>query len=477
MKKRGKQRGHVIKSVRPGSIAEEMGVEPGDVLISINGHEIKDIFDYDFYMDDEQIDVVIADKGNEECLLEIDKEAEEDLGIEFDNYLMDNYRSCSNKCIFCFVDQLPKGMRETLYFKDDDSRLSFLQGNYVTLTNMSDDDIKRICDFHMEPINISVQTTEPDLRCRMLGNRFAGKALEKINTLKEAGIQMNAQVVLCRGINDREHLDRTLNDISKWFPEMISISIVPSGLTKFRDGLFPLEPFTKEDAKDLIEQVEKWQRIFLDKYGSRKVFASDEWYIMAERSLPENEEYEGFPQLENGVGMLRSLSNDIDDYLETIKGRKVAPARLSSFSGTSAYPYILKECEKITDRFPQIKINLFPLRNDFFGHSINVTGLLTGRDIIDQVKKIKETGDPDILGDRFLIPCAVLKAEEDIFLDDLTVNDVARELETKVGIIENGGDSFVEAFLDSEGTAKDNMERRSRRKKYEQADSSYCGET
>ena len=306
---------HIVKNIVGGSIADELGIEPGDRLLSINGNEIEDIFDYQFYSEDEELLLLIEKPDGEQWELEIEKDADEELGMEFGAGLMDEYRSCRNKCMFCFIDQMPEGMRDTLYFKDDDSRLSFLQGNYVTLTNMSDHDIDRITRYHLEPINISFHTTNPELRCKMLHNRFAGDICEKIQKLYDAGIGMNGQIVLCRGINDGKELDRTIEKLSEWIPLFGSLSVVPVGLTRYREGLYPLEPFKKEDALQVIRQVESWQKKILQTTGSHFVHCSDEWYILAEKELPEQERYDGYPQLENGVGMLRLLCCQIKKAL------------------------------------------------------------------------------------------------------------------------------------------------------------------
>ena len=300
-----KKHEHIIQSVRPGSIAEELGLEPGDAIEEINGNEIEDIFDYQYYVEDEYLDVLILTKDGEECVLEIEKDEDEDLGITFESSLMDEYHSCCNKCMFCFIDQMPPGMRDTLYFKDDDSRLSFLQGNYITLTNMRDKDIERVIKYHLSPINISVHTTNPELRCKMLHNRFAGDVLDKIGRFYEAGIRMNSQVVLCQGLNDEKELDRTISDLGKFIPHMESLSVVPVGLTKYREGLAPLKLFGKEDAKKVLKQIHKWQDYFRKNYGTTFVHASDEWFILAGQEFPDEAYYEGYGQLENGVGMMR----------------------------------------------------------------------------------------------------------------------------------------------------------------------------
>ena len=307
---------HKISQVKEGSIAWELELEPGDELISINGETIEDVFDYHYLVNDEYIELLVRKSNGEEWELEIEKEFEEDLGIEFENSLMDEYRSCRNKCVFCFIDQMPPGMRETLYYKDDDSRLSFLQGNYVTLTNMSDHDIDRIIHYHLAPINISFQTTNPKLRCKMLNNRFAGDIFPKVQRLFEAGIEMNGQIVLCKGLNDKAELERSICDLTQYLPHLRSVSVVPVGLSKYRDGLYPLEPFTKDEAAQVIDTIESWQKKIFPEFGIHFIHASDEWYLLAGRELPEEERYDGYLQLENGVGMLRLLDTEVTEALE-----------------------------------------------------------------------------------------------------------------------------------------------------------------
>ena len=311
-----KQSRHKIKEIQEGSIAQELELEAGDELISINGQPVEDVFDYHYLVNDEYIELLVKKQSGEEWELEVEKDYDEDLGIVFENSLMDEYRSCRNKCVFCFIDQMPPGMRETLYFKDDDSRLSFLQGNYVTLTNMSDHDIERIIHYHLAPINISFQTTNPQLRCKMLHNRFAGDIFPKVQRLFEAGIEMNGQIVLCKGLNDKEELKRSIKDLSKYLPHLRSVSVVPVGLSKFRDGLYPLEPFEKQDAEEVIDLIESWQKKLYEAYGFHFIHASDEWYLLAGRKLPEEERYDGYLQLENGVGMLRLLETEVEEALE-----------------------------------------------------------------------------------------------------------------------------------------------------------------
>ena len=375
---------HIIKSIEPGSIAEELGIEKGDILLSINDQEVEDVFDYHFYVNDEQLVLTIEKPDGEEWELEIEKDYEEDLGIEFEQGLMDEYRSCRNKCIFCFIDQMPKGMRDTLYFKDDDSRLSFLQGNYVTLTNMSDHDIDRIIRYHLEPINISFHTTNPELRCQMLHNRFAGEALRKVDRLYEAGIEMNGQIVLCRGINDGEELERSIRDLAGYLPYLQSVSVVPVGLTRYRDGLYPLEPFTPEDARKVLEVVRRWQDELYEKWGTHFIHAGDEWYLLAGEDMPPQERYDGYLQLENGVGMMRLLEDEFREAFEKLPGDEM-PREVSVATGKLAYPLICGMAEKLKSRYPGTVIHTYQIENRFFGERITVAGLVTGQDLMEQL--------------------------------------------------------------------------------------------
>ncbi len=444
--------GHVIKSVEEGSIAWEMGVEPGMSVVSVNGTEIEDVFDYRYLMADENVNVLIREENGEETMLEIEKDADEDFGVEFVSGLMDDYKSCSNRCIFCFIDQMPKGMRETLYFKDDDSRLSFLQGNYITLTNMSDHDIDRIIRYHMEPINISVQTTNPELRVKMLHNRFAGDIFPKLKRLSDAGIVMNGQIVLCKGWNDGAELDRTISDLTEYLPAMQSVSVVPVGISKFRDGLEHLEPFTKEDACRVIDQIEGWQKKIYspsEEIG-HFIHASDEWYILAERELPEDGRYDGYIQYENGVGMLRLLQVEVDEAVRTYQQdetvtAQLTPRRVSSATGLLAAPYICRNTKKISEAFPNTSVTVYPIRNDFFGEHITVSGLITGQDLIRQLKAQVDQGAD--LGDELLIPVNMLRSGERVFLDDYTLDDVERELQIKTRIVWESGEDLVRAQL------------------------------
>lgn len=440
-----KEKGHLIARIEPGSIAEEMEIEAGDRLLEINGQAVEDVFDYQYLTQDEYVEVLVAKPSGEEWLLEIDKDYEEDLGIIFENGLMDDYRSCSNKCIFCFIDQMPPGMRPTLYFKDDDSRLSFLQGNYVTLTNMSDVDVERIIKYHMSPINISFQTTNPELRCRMLHNRFAGEVLKKVDRFYEAGIEMNGQIVLCKGFNDGEELERSIRDLTRYLPHLKSVSVVPVGLSKYRDGLEPLEPFEREDAKAVIGQIRRWQEKLYPEYGLHFVHASDEWYVLAGEELPPEETYDGYLQLENGVGMLRLMMEEFEDAMErfsqpgALEGR-ILSGTYSSVTGQISYPYIRRMADRIMERFPDIRILVYPIRNDFFGERITVTGLLTGQDILRQLRG-KE------LGEILCLPENLLRSGEHVLLDDITVEDIAGTLQVRTDIVKSSGYDFVDAFV------------------------------
>lgn len=436
---------HVIRRIKEGSIAEELGIEPGDELLEIGGQEITDIFDYQYLMQDEYIEVLIRRRDGEEWLLEINKEYDEDLGIEFENGLMDDYRSCHNKCIFCFIDQMPEGMRETLYFKDDDSRLSFLQGNYVTLTNMSDEDVERIIRYHLSPINISFQTTNPELRCMMLNNRFAGQALLQVRKLYEAGITMNGQIVLCKGVNDGAELERSIADLTAYLPHLESVSVVPVGLSKYRDGLYPLEPFTGEDAREVLQCIHRWQEKLYPEYGLHFVHASDEWYVLAGEPLPEEERYDGYLQLENGVGMLRLLLTEFAEAMEALAGqeqvrRDDCRGELSVVTGKLAYPFLKDMVRQLEERFPALRIHVYAITNEFFGERITVSGLLTGQDIIRQLQGRE-------LGERILLPQNVLRSGEDYFLDDVTIADMEKALQVKVDIVKSSGHDFVQAVL------------------------------
>ncbi len=493
---------HVIDKVLPGSIAEELEVEHGDVLVSVNGHEMEDVFDYQYYTNEEYLTVVIRKPNGEEWELDIEKEYEDDLGIEFANGLMDEYKSCRNKCIFCFIDQMPPGMRDTLYFKDDDSRLSFLQGNYVTLTNMSEKDLNRIIAYKLGPINISVQTTNPALRCKMLHNRFAGDALQKMDKLFKAGIPMNGQIVLCKGVNDGKELERSISDLMQYMPVMQSVSVVPVGLSRFREGLYPLEPFTMPEAVQVLELIHHFQEICMEKCGIHFIHASDEWYLLAGQELPKEERYDGYLQLENGVGMLRLLKTEFEEALQeaaaaagrifpqpsqeaahtecitnngighaehivnsaehtdnsslqAFLGLKAAKGRrrhdinieetpsehcITIATGVLAAPVIQELVSHLMEVFPEKEIQVIPIINHFFGEQITVSGLLTGHDIIEQLKGRQ-------LGKKLLLSCNMLRSGEEVFLDDITLGQMESILQVKIDIVESGGGDLVQKLV------------------------------
>lgn len=479
------KREHEIFCVEPDSIAARLGIGPGDFLVSINGEEMEDIFDYHFLASDERLELTVRKSTGEEQTFIVEKEYSQDLGIGFENGLMDEYRSCRNKCIFCFIDQMPPDMRETLYFKDDDSRLSFLQGNYVTLTNMSDADISRIIRYHLAPINISVHTTNPQLRCRMLNNRFAGEALEKIRTLYNAGIEMNGQIVLCKGVNDGAELERSIRDLAEFLPCMESVSVVPVGLTRYRQKLYPLEPFTKEDAKEVLAVIHRWQDICFARCGTHFIHAGDEWYLLAEEEFPEEERYDGYIQLENGVGMMRLLKEEFSECLRLDeeaarrrsaglsgllhrrksgrspeRGRKgqraegaasfgIAAARtggdlrkrhrLTIATGVLAAPLLGELTGAYMKLHPDREVIVSAIENRFFGERITVSGLITGQDLIGQLSGQE-------LGECLLIPCNMLRSGESVFLDDVTLAEVSEALQVPVHVVKSDGKSLFEAL-------------------------------
>ncbi|MBE5953588.1 MAG: DUF512 domain-containing protein [Lachnospiraceae bacterium] len=438
---------HLIENVVENSIGYELEIEPGDKLVSINNKEIQDIFDYHYLCEDEYLEILIEKSDGEEWLLEVEKDEDDELGLVFGDSLMDKYKSCHNKCVFCFIDQNPSGMRDTIYFKDDDTRLSFLQGNYVTFTNLQEKDIDRIIEYKLAPINISIHTTNEELRCKMLNNRFAGKVNYFIKRLYDAGIPMNAQIVLCKGLNDGEELERTLTDLLQYAPVMQSLSIVPVGLTKYRENLYPLESFTKEDSIQLIKTVEKYQGLALDKYGIHFVHASDEWYINAGIDFPNEDNYDGYIQLENGVGMTRLLYEEVKDavnyYLEENGSAYEGVRKLSTITGLLAYENMLHIRNMILKAAPNIDFNIYPIKNYFFGDKITVTGLLTGKDIINQLKG-KD------LGDVLLLPCQTLKSDEDIFLDDVTLEELQNALQVKVVVVQSSGMDLFDKIIGTE---------------------------
>ena len=430
---------HTIVDVLDGSPAWKAGLRKGDRLVSLNGREIIDVLDFRFEEEETRLTIgFVRDGENREVTVK--KGEYDELGLVFAESLMDDYRSCRNDCVFCFISQMPPGMRETLYFKDDDTRLSFLQGNYVTLTNVSDEELERICFYKLSPMNISVHTTNPELRCRMLHNRFAGSIIEKMRRLKQADITMNGQIVLVPEYNDGEELERTIHDLTEFLPNLQSLSVVPVGLTKYRDNLPKIRTFDAEEAREVIGIIGKWQQICLQYFGTRFVYASDEWFLTAGMSLPSEEEYEGYPQIENGVGMIRSLTQEVEDELSYREGDdRVHEATIAT--GTLAAPVIKDLCEQVRKVYPNLTVEVYPIINHFFGETITVSGLLTGKDIIEQMKDRKIRGN-------LILPENLLRSGEDVLLDDLTVSDIENALQTRVRIVKSEGYDFVESLVE-----------------------------
>ncbi|WP_042271608.1 radical SAM protein [Faecalimicrobium dakarense] len=432
---------NIISKVYEGSIANELGIEVGDLLISVNDQAVHDIIEYRFLLSDEYLEVEIKKINGEVYVYEIEKDYDEDLGIEFTNPIIDQAKSCRNKCVFCFIDQLPKGMRETLYFKDDDSRLSFLQGNFITLTNMSEEDINNIIKYRISPINISVHTTNPELRQKMIKNKFAGRLYSIMQRLAEAQIQMNCQIVLCPGYNDKEELVRTVSDLSKLYPYVNSAAAVPVGITKHREHLPNLEIFNEKTAGGTIDLVNELQDKYLKELGTRFIFLSDEFYIMANKKLLEYDEYEGFIQFENGVGMISKLEREIQDQLKILTPDKISKKKkVSIATGHSAYEFIKSMANSIMEKCKDVEINVYKIVNNFFGETITVSGLITATDIIDQLK------DKD-LGETLYIPRSMLKADEEIFLDNITLEELIKTMEIEVIPCLNEGKDFVDKIL------------------------------
>jgi len=426
-----------INSIVPGSPADKAGVRAGDMLSSVNCHSVRDVLDYMYYAAETSVELEVVRDG-ETLDFHIEKDEYDDLGLEFDTFLMDKKQSCSNKCVFCFIDQMPPGMRETLYFKDDDARLSFLQGNYVTLTNMKQSDIDRIIEMKLN-INVSVHTTNPELRVKMMKNRFAGEKLKFIWQLAQNGIKLNCQIVCCPGLNDGDELRRSLRDLGSLMPNITSMAVVPVGLTKFREGLYPLTTFTREGAAETIDIIEGFQREFLEKFGTRTVFASDEFYLIAGREFPPGEAYEDYPQYENGVGMLRSL---IDEFMQALDMAEWEGGNrcVSIATGYSAHSTVVRLAEAAEKKFPQLRCHVYRIRNDFFGETITVSGLITAQDLIAQL-----TGKE--LGDELLISSNMVMRDSDIFLDDLRIPDVEAALGIKIRTSSRDGFEFLDALM------------------------------
>ena len=427
-----------IFDVTTGSHADKEGIKKGETLLSINSNEIVDVLDYRFYQVNRKLTLEVADEDKNVRTIEMTKGEYEEIGLEFETYLMDKQHSCRNKCIFCFIDQLPKGMRESLYFKDDDSRLSFLFGNYITLTNITEHEIDRIIKMHISPINVSVHTTNPELRCKMMNNRFAGDTLKYLKRFADAGITLNCQIVSCPGINDGDELVRTLTDLENLGVNMTAI--VPVGLTRYRENLYPLVPYNKETAGQTIDIIEKMGDECVKKHGRRIFFPGDEFYLLAEREIPSPEFYEDFSALEDGIGMIAYLTDDVGWKLEELDADESLCHKVTIACGEGVFPYMKRIMSMINEKFPNITINTRAIKNNFFGGGVNVSGLVTGGDLIDQLRD-------DDLGDRLLIPSSMLRFENDLFLDDVSTDDVERELGVTLVPVNNNGNDLVEAVI------------------------------
>ena len=427
-----------IFDVTTGSHADKAGIKKGETLLSINSNEIVDVLDYRFYQVNRKLTLEVEDEDKNVRTIEMTKGEYEEIGLEFETYLMDKQHSCRNKCIFCFIDQLPKGMRESLYFKDDDSRLSFLFGNYITLTNITEHEIDRIIKMHISPINVSVHTTNPELRCKMMNNRFAGDTLKYLKRFADAGITLNCQIVSCPGINDGDELVRTLTDLENLGVNMTAI--VPVGLTRYRENLYPLVPYNKETAGQTIDIIEKMGDECVKKHGRRIFFPGDEFYLLAEREIPSPEFYEDFSALEDGIGMIAYLTDDVGWKLEELDADESLCHKVTIACGERVFPYMKRIMSMINEKFPNITINTRAIKNNFFGGGVNVSGLVTGGDLIDQLRN-------DDLGGRLIIPSSMLRFENDLFLDDVSTDDVERELGVTLVPVNNNGNDLVEAVI------------------------------
>lgn len=430
----------VITSIDRHSPAQRCGVAVGEKLLAINGHEIVDVLDYRFYGYDPVARLTLLTPEGTERTVTVRKPEGQDLGLNFDTYLMDEMRSCANHCIFCFVDQMPPNMRSTLYFKDDDARLSFLLGNYITLTNLTEREAQRIIDLHISPINVSVHTTDPQLHCTMLGNKDAVRSLDYIKMFCKAGIIMNGQIVVCPGWNDGDQLRRTLRDLTEW--EFSSCSIVPVGITKYRKGLAKLTPVDRDNARDIIAIAEEFGQENLRRFGTRRFFCADELFLRAELPLPQEDYYEGYRQLENGVGMLRSLEQEFLSVMH-LEDAAEAPSFFTIATGTAAAPFMTYLLEQAKAYFPALEGQVIPVVNDFFGHTIDVAGLLTGQDLSAQLGKLPRLG-------RVLLPIHMMRHGETVFLDDYTVERLSNELGCKVQIVGMDGGDLLDAMLERE---------------------------
>ena len=429
-----------IKSVRKWSKLYFKGIRSGDRLVAVNGNNIRDFLDYEFYIRDTELKLEFDCNGKSR-FVSVKKKPEDGLGLEFGSYLMDKQQRCRNNCIFCFIDQNPAGMRESIYFKDDDSRLSFLFGNYITLTNLTDEDIDRIIKMHISPVNISVHTMNKELRVQMMKNKNAGKCLDYISRLADAGIEINTQLVLCPGINDGKELEYSLNELAKLYPAVQSIAAVPVGVTKHREGLFEMPVYTKESSAEVIGIINEFGDAFKEKHGTRLAYASDEFYLKAEKDIPESDYYEDYSQIENGVGMWRDFIEESVSCLDEISVDRNICRSVSVATGTAAYPLIKAITDKITALYPSVRINVYKIKNDFYGHTVTVAGLVTGNDLISQLKGNELFGE-------LLIPDVMLNADGELFLDNVSLKDVENELNVRVNVVsESSGSSLIDKIL------------------------------
>ena len=432
-----------ITEVRARSRADKAGILPDDILISINGHEINDVLDYRFYLAEKELNLLLK-RNDEKFSVSIRKGEYDDIGLDFATPLMDKKHTCENKCIFCFIDQNPKGMRESIYFKDDDSRLSFLHGNYITLTNLKPADIQRIVNMRISPVNVSVHTTNPELRVKMMKNKHSGEVLSYLRILADAGIKLRGQIVLCKDVNDGEELTRSMNDLCEYYPQLDSVSIVPAGLTGYRDGLYPLEPFTAEECAAVIKQVTEFGDKCIEKYGERIFYASDEFYVKSGTPLPEYEFWGDFTQIENGVGMLSSFEYEFMCALSTLDDEeKNVERHVTVATGYASYEMINKLCQRLMEDCPNLKINVEKIKNNFFGGEVTVTGLLTGKDISEQL-----IGKD--LGEAVYLSRNVLRSEGDLFLCGMTPEELKEKLGTNVCFTDNDGGDFLYSILNIE---------------------------
>lgn len=431
----------LVSGVSKKSIADKKGIKPGDVLVSVNSHEINDVLDYRFYIKEEKLILALVSNGKAKKV-HLRKDEDDDLGLEFDSYLMDRQHRCTNRCIFCFVDQMPPGMRETLYFKDDDSRMSFLFGSYVTLTNLTEHDVSRLIEMHISPVNVSVHTMNPELRVKMMKNKHAGECLSILKRLADAGIKLNTQLVLCPGINDGKELEYSLSELEKLLPSIQSIAAVPVGLTKFRENLPALRTYTPQEARETIEIVDSFGERCLEKYGVRLAFCADEFYLTAGMPIPDEEYYEDYPQLENGVGLWRNLLEEFSSALGQSSLEKDIERRVSIATGVAAYPLLERLCRLVSEKYPLVKADVFQIKNDFFGRSVTVAGLVTGKDLISQLKAKPHA-------ETLIIPSVMLRSEGDVFLDDVSLEDVEKALSVSVRVTDaNSGFELLENILE-----------------------------